>query len=382
LVLSLVGCAGPTGSAPEGRPPLLIGQQLPQPGSWTLAGYHRYRGWLGKEPITLELTFSPGFLGQGLECTGRYYYERHGGAIELLGQRVVAPEDSAQLPVFRSEQPLFLRTWGDCPEQWQAVQVAGPLLHGLWTSRFDFIRQYFELREDYHDAIRYEIKEAAAYTICTPYDEATGVSYSDTSYVTRDYLHLLGPDTLRPEMRRLQCPGPAQRQAQLQALARDATNECAEMSEGLQVLFNGFGLLTLSSYASEIQHLQPHPNHTRQTRAFDLQTGRELLLSDLLDLGAELPLRQVLARKVIQELGRTPSSISRDKSGIQVAPLPEGGVGVLSDGLLFAYGDDELVGYAGGMPVVIIPYTELLPLLRPNSPLRPLLRARGLRLQS
>jgi hypothetical protein len=382
VLLGAIGsCGTPTGSQSTGYSPATSAQKLPQPGKWTLLGYHRYRGWLGQEPITMELIFSPGLFGQGLNCDGTYYYERHGGALEVLGQRVMGSGDADRELVFRPERPLFLSTWYDFPEQWQAVQVAGPLLHGLWTIRFGFVRQYFVMHEDYEDAVRYEVNTAQAYTVCTPYDEATGASYPDTSDITRDYLHMLGPDTLLPALRRLQCPGPAQRQAEMQALAHEEGNECLEMSETIQVLFNGFGLLTVGHYASEVGHLQPHPNNSRQTSTFDLHTGRELLLRDLLDPGTELPLRQAIARQVIQTLGLNSFGLSRDQSGLPIAPLPEGGFGVLSDGLLFGYSDDELVAHAGGTPGILVPWAELLPLLRPNSPLTPLLQAQRRRPQ-
>ena len=61
-----------------------------------------------------------------------------------------------------------------------------------------------------------------------------------------------------------------------------------------------------------------------------------------------------------------------------LVPLSNHGLGMVEEGLLFQYRTYEIVRYIYGPIDITIPYAELIPLLRPDSPVARMLRQRGL----
>jgi len=152
-------------------------------------GYHRYRGTVGGRPVLLELLVdsSQDFSTKGLRCEGSYFYERLAGGDLIL--KAPAP--------YRPGQPL--RLLEDPTGTWQATQPLGPGLSGIWTSRAGR-HLLFVLREDYHDAVRYEILTSHACGPACPPDpdlpQQPG-AWQPYAQLSQTFMHLLGPDTLR-----------------------------------------------------------------------------------------------------------------------------------------------------------------------------------------
>ncbi|OGX90255.1 hypothetical protein [Hymenobacter coccineus] len=116
----------------------------------------------------------------------------------------------------------------------------------------------FELHETYQDAqgqqmaARYDlVEDSAEGPLCTPETEDGAEPKDSTAaepelpaldsprrqpaVVNRTYVHLLGPDTLRPALRGLQCPVPARRAAELQKFVR-SDGSCTETNETVERL--------------------------------------------------------------------------------------------------------------------------------------------------
>ncbi len=320
-------------------------------------------------------------------CEGSYSYDRHPGGQLLL----------RALQFLRPAQPLLLaEAEAGHPRQatgrWQATQPAGPALIGTWVSPAG--KQLpFSLQEDYTDgqghlmAVRYELlEEHVQGAPCQPeaYENEEAADYRQrarelpAASLDRQYLHLLGPEAARPALRALQYPPSRARRAEMRA-ALAAAGDCATNTDNLAVTYNDHGLLALSRYHEEYYQGTPHPNHTLDAAIYDLRTGRVLALADLLRPGTYHALRQFItsALRTEMELGTT-EVLHPAEGDTATTELPRTGVGLAAEGLVFSYSDNELGAYAYGMPSVTIAWADLLPLLRPRTPVARMLRERGL----
>ncbi len=242
----------------------------------------------------------------------------------------------------------------------------------------------FSLHKDYTHAqdriaaVRYELLTENAEVPCKP-EREEGESQADyqtraegaPSGCSQEFLHLLGPDTLRPALRLLQCPVPAKRRR----LVHAAAEGCVHTEESLQVDYNAYGFLALREFNGNEALGAVHPSHSASATVYDLRTGRALKLADIIRSGADTALSRLITHHLEQDEDITSDDfLTLSKA----APLPRNGLGMVEAGLVFQYTTYELVAYVYGMPAVTVPYAELLPLLRPNSPVAHMLRERGL----
>jgi hypothetical protein len=329
-------------------------------------GYHRYRGTIGSLPVTVEVTVAPDAYGahQSLTCRGSYFYDRRGQPLSL------------QAVGYQPQRPLVLRETVYLDEQartgeWRATQPLGPHLTGTWRSADGRRQLPFLLREDYQGAVRYEVLTTVRKgPRCPDSDDHINGPYATLS---RDFVHLLGPDTLRPGQRRLQCPSPTARRTQV----RRAVAECIHLTEWTTISFNGHDLLSVSTSQEEAGFGRPHPSFSGADKVYNLRTGQRVTLAQLLRPGTDSLLLQLLTPRLAQYVA---DYFDQPLRPLTWEPhLPEGGFGLGSEGLTFSYWESD--GVASWPCVgqdVVVPYAELLPLLRPVSPLTPLLRERGL----
>lgn len=355
----------------------------------SFAGYRRFRGTVGDQPVTVELTIGPSNNSRkaATVCEGSYTYDRHpAGQLVLHGPQPFYPQRSLVLIEADTVHP-------DIPTgRWEASQPAGAVLTGTWTSPAG--RQLpFSLHEDYTDgqghlvAVRYEIfMESVVGAPClsefykgeTKAEHRQRLKDQPTASFDRQYLYLLGPEAKQPALRLLQCPPPRQRRAALQQALKEA-GDCMTVSDKLGVTYNDYGLLAFYEYHEEFYQGADHPNHGINATIYDLRTGETLALDGLLKPGTNHALRQLITRELQEEMELDASEVLHPAEGDSTnTELPRAGVGLSADGLIFQYGDDELGAYAYGMPSVTIPYAELIPLLRPDSPVARMLRQRGL----
>jgi hypothetical protein len=207
----------------------------------------------------------------------------------------------------------------------------------------------------------------------------------------QEHLRLLGPDTLRPAVARIQAPLPAERGewARRQATKKlryitDARTGWYEEPRGteeefsnLYVVYLDYGLLCLTedhSYCSGNSAC----HHSFSNTVYDLHTGNALALDDIVQPGAMGALRRMLPRYLrTDDLFSTGVGFrSADES--EPMPLPYNDeFGLVDEGFVFKYSDRELDGFRWG-PEITLPWAELQPLLRPDTPVARMLRERGL----
>jgi hypothetical protein len=353
-------------------------------------GYHRYRGMVGGQPVTVELTIGPEVgSSAALVCEGSYHYDRHpAGRLLLSAPRPFRPRQALVLAETDAQRPTG---------RWLAGQVVGASITGTWRSPTGQLLP-FSLREDYTDgrgqlmAVQYEVVEATAKLPCRPErkEEETTANYRariasiDHGY-SQSFLHLLGPDTLRPALRDLQCPVPAVRRQQVRAAAKE-DDGCNLYMASLHVDYNAYGLLAWSESWTEEYEAGARPQHGMRSALYDLRTGHIITIEDVFKPSTDTLLQRLITQHILHD----DNSDIEPEPGLKVpvhaadlAPLPAAGLSMADKGVEFAYHIDEfdrLPLLLGGTTLfsVIVPFAELLPFLRPDSPVVRMLRERGL----
>jgi hypothetical protein len=380
LVL-LIGCQTDTKRKVEEQVATVAAVPVP---TTPFVGYHRYLGTVGGRAVTLEIIITPAVEKEPAKCEGHYYYSQGSG-----GQLFVSYTGA-----YQAQQPLRLTESADnlkskVTGHWQAVQPAGPLLTGMWSSPSG--KQLpFSLHEDYTDgqghvaAVQYELLQEGVEVPCQSEleeGESKAAYRARTKGLTSSYsqffLHLLGSDTLRPALRALQCPVPARRQGQMRKEVGYAG--CNQMVHELEVSYNAHGLLSLASFYNEDNEGAVHPAHGVSTITYDLRTGRALAIAALIRPGTD----SILSRLITQHLEQDEDVVYDEllnhfATDSTLAPLPQQGLGIADEGLEFTYTTYEILPYVHPPVTLLVPWRELLPLLSPDSPVARMLRERGL----
>lgn len=258
---------------------------------------------------------------------------------------------------------------------WHLAGPLGPTLRGQWLDAAGRARS-FRLRENYRQAVPYDIQ---ALTL-------TGRKVADagcrTPSTTCDYLHLRG--TLRPAWQRVQAPGLATRKRRLLATAEQA----GETSYFLTVRLNDFQLLSYQTFY-EFYPWDGGRQNELESALFDLTTGRALSLVSQLQPTYKPPLRRLLLQHLQQDLAQPRSALTGpSRSPTANEPTAEAVLANLvltGAGIEASYFPAELADVVGpaievrSIPYsVLVPYTELRPLVRPGTPLAHMLQLRGL----
>jgi hypothetical protein len=325
-------------------------------------GYHRYRGLLGDRPVQLDLTVTV-YPQPYASVAGSANLEWD---FEYLDSN--QPLGSSPSCTFPASQPLEIG-WTDRSTSSQQErklctdQPVGPLLTGTYALGRWLVP--FRVQEDYSDCLRYEIVHEE--TVGPPIRHGEDTVQAS---VSREYLHLLGADTLRLARARMQCPWPAQRERVRQALAQRLESR-THSNQFMDVQLNEANLLAYTlEEREESEGSRYYESHFRQV-LYDLRTGRELRLFDQLRPGGR---RQLLRLLHQQAMGDTARARNRDfwrKNGN--LPLPDQGFTVTMGGLEAYYAEHEseldMHGYSQ-----TIAWAALRPLLRPHSPLHRLLQ--------
>ena len=320
-------------------------------------GYHRYRGTLDGRPVELELDVTAALAG--VDPTGSVdatCFFTFLDSSKILNTNVCSG--------ISANQPLEMVRWADPEENRFKIslctdQAIGPLLTGTYALGNRLVP--FRVQEDYLDCLRYEVLNER--TLGLP--EVPGED-SLWSSVERDYLHLLGPDTLRPARARMQCPIPAQREQTRAALAKRITGG-VQNNQYLWVRLNKANLFSYTLDEREEWVGSRHYEETTRQVLYDLRTGQELNILGQLRPGGQRRLHQLLIR---QAMADTAYARNRDHWRTEGGPLPlpEQGFAVTPEGLVAYYSEHEseenMYNYSQ-----TITWADLRPLLRPNSPL-------------
>nr|GEU80794.1 hypothetical protein [Tanacetum cinerariifolium] len=366
--LATTSCEETTQQALTTAPPLEPAP-VPLPSSAQL-GYHRYVGTVGGRPALVEINL---WLEEGpdrrlhAKLAGSLYYRTTGLDSWLGDVAWVRPDQWLEttytdytkpsvgprihISILCAEQPPglpLLTGWYTPPEQRQALPVY--------------------LRESYVDGVRYELLHEAS----RGRSYMAGEGATDSTEVEQTYIHLLGSDTLRPALARLQCPPPeARRRSRLALAAR--LSPAGYYRDNIDVTLNEENLLGYKQTIMQGHSFSRYYQESRPCRLVDLCTGRPLTLVAQLRPGKLRQMQRLLTQQAQADTvaaGARAHWWSRGQ-----LPPPTGGFEVTPSGWVATYVEPEsqLNTYAYNQT---LNWATLRPLLRPQSPLYRLLRVR------
>lgn len=241
------------------------------------------------------------------------------------------------------------------------------------------------LRETYLGAARYEqpLWELRHYHLRRDSSRTT----LDSAFFHRLYITVSLPQNpaAQQRLRRALAPpfGPAAMPVYLDTLLARKQQQAAgyQFHSATDVVYNAHSLFSVLEVTSRQQgpDYQSHEWYTGST--FDLRTGRRLPLAALLVPGYQKRLL-ALFRQALQQA--RPAQPGYGDIGGPSPRLPVGGFTLTPAGLVFTYDDrdDARLGQPDyptdrGLEIEL-PYADLLPLIRADGPLAPVLRERGL----
>ncbi len=110
-----------------------------------------------------------------------------------------------------------------------------------------------------------------------------------------------------------------------------------------------------------------HPYHYSLTVNYDLGQGRQLALSSLFLPGSNY--LETISSYCIAELRKQPYSDSFSLGGASPAPENYRKWNITTDGLLITFDQYQVAPGAAGSQKIVVPYSELQPLIDPQGPL-------------
>jgi hypothetical protein len=330
-------------------------------------GYHRYVGTIGGRPVlaetTLELQENP-YPDTLLHAKwdGTFYY-RATGLGDWLGQASRFRADQSletnyQKVVGQSSSPLAVLC---------ADQPPGPVLTGWYTPPGQRQALPISLRESYADGVRYELLYEESYGPAEPTAQRDGTL--DSASVAQHYLHLLGSDTLRPALARLQCLWPAARRRARRRRLHYRRYDYYQ--DDILVTLNEGSLLAYTRYEVRGAYGSRYDQEGRHSYVLDLRTGRPLSLATQLRPGGWQQVQRLLTHRALAD------AAARHWVQAGRLPLPPGGFELTPTGWVATYSEpqyeEDYYTYT-----VTLDWATLRPLLRAGSPLRRLLKWRRL----
>lgn len=114
-----------------------------------------------------------------------------------------------------------------------------------------------------------------------------------------------------------------------------------------------------------------HPGDASRTITYDLQDGRDLSLTDLFVPDSDY--LNPIAKYCIAQLSTRDIGFQGFELGATAAPENYRNWNITPDGLTITFDEYQVAPYAAGPQTVVVPYSELAPLIRPDGPLAPYL---------
>jgi hypothetical protein len=110
-----------------------------------------------------------------------------------------------------------------------------------------------------------------------------------------------------------------------------------------------------------------HPGDTSRTINFDLEQGRELALADLFQPGADF--LAVISKYCNAQLNTRDIGFQGFELGATATAANYRNWNIIADGLMVTFDEYQVAPYAAGPQTVIIPYSELAQIIRPDGAL-------------
>ncbi len=349
----------------------------------TVTGFHkRFVGTINKNiPIVLQLSRT------GEELSGYYYYTKVGVPLRLAGKLKPNGWKISEYANGETQTGTF------------DGNLVGGKIVGIWkTAKGD--KQYdFELKEDYSSgAMAFDnfhmegtlrlFKEHEMPSANMKIDANFPQNFENQAVLKKIQDAMI--EKLEPVGGRVDIAG-AMRQSiknYLEAYKKDMENATIEDAVGdmsyqysynaeksIKVAFNDHYVLSLLVWNYEFTG-GAHGNTNAEYLVFDLKTGNLVTTKDLFQANANVRTKlEALINEQFRKDQNIPAKTSLTEFGMSAdkIPIPENFF-VTQEGIVFFYNVYEIAAYAMGQFEVMIPFAKLKPLLKPDQPLKNLIK--------
>ena len=317
-----------------------------------------FRGWVGKYPVRMTLR-----RGAGGELSGSYSYEGRAGELALKGTvdaggKVVLEEfDGAK------QTGVFSGSWEE------KEYLPGVRIEGDWKRPGGGGAQGFSLSEESGAGPRVTSKRLREQDARRRYEvEAVYPQVAAAVGFNRLVENLVRKEVREFKGRPSEVP------------PRDAPANSLRVDHSVRLATDE--LVSAEFTVSHLEHGMAHPAYELRAVNYDLKAGRQLALADLFRPGSDYLKRISSAaverlRRLGLETGGDANVFLSDPDYLEGASpkLKNYRVWTLTPrGLAVTFEPYQVGPFAAGAPSVLIPYSELREVIRPDGPLAPLLK--------
>lgn len=330
-----------------------------------VAGGRIFTGAISDKKIQMTLT------REGDQLSGTYFYQKIGSDISLKGQ-LKGENFTLQ------ESDNSGKQTGEFKGKWtQPANLPGAELEGSWSkpnSKEEGLNFYAtEQIIEFNNGLRVVTKgikeedKKKKYSIDVAYPELTGATNPNADKFNQEVKNLVTKEV-----------GDFKKGEQEQS-AEDAPPPDAEMGSdftmGYDVVLATNDLVSISFYVSSFEAGAAHPNNYAHVFNYDLKNGKALKLSDLFKPGANY--LDAISRYAISDLKKQPDQEGIDDEWRQNGAGPKeenyNSWNISKKGIYITFDPYQVASYAAGPQHVIVPFSVLKDMLKPDSPLAPVM---------
>jgi hypothetical protein len=308
---------------------------------------------------------------QGDQISGTYFYQKIGSDISLKGQ-VKGGEFTLQ------EFDNSGKQTGEFKGKWNEPQyLPGAELEGTWSkpgSKQEPLNFYAtEQLIEFNNGLRVvtkEIKEEdkkKKYSVEVEYPELTGAANPNADKFNQGVKSLATKEV-----------GDFKKGEQEQS-AEDVPADAetgSDISSGYDVVLANDDLVSILLQFSNFEAGAAHPNNYAHVFNYDLKNGKALKLADLFKPGSDY--LSVISRYTVIDLKKRLGPEGVDDDWINNGAGPEAdnyqNWNISKKGLAIDFDPYQVASYAAGPQHVVVPYSVLKDVIKPDGPLAPLMK--------
>jgi len=328
------------------------------------AGGRIFTGFLSDKKIQMTLN------RQGNQLSGTYFYQKIGSDISLKGQ-VKGEEFTLQ------EFDNGGKQTGEFKGKWNEPQyLPGAELEGTWSKpnskdSLDFYAT--EQMIEFNNGLRVvskEIKEEdkkKKYSIDVQYPELTGTANPNADKFNQGVKSLASKeaaDFKKGEQEQSADEAPAD------------SEMGSDISSSYDVIMANDDLVCVLLQFSNFEAGAAHPNNYAHAFNFDLKNGKALKLSDLFKPGSDY--LSVLSRYALPDLKKRlgPDGVDDEWLNNGAGPKAENyqNWNISKKGLAIDFDPYQVASYAAGPQHIVVPYSVLKDIIKPDGVLAPLIK--------
>jgi hypothetical protein len=314
--------------------------------------------------INYDLKVEMTLVRDGDRLTGTYFYPRIGKNIDLKGTVSNGNVDLRESAETGKETGVFKGKWTSNPMGLAEIEGKWSRPDGSKETDFQVSQQPIEFPTSVRvvPKVIKEVNKKLRYSVDAEYPEIQGDSRFDKfnqearSMVTKDVAAFKSSET--PE-------------------AGDETSEQSDetqtstMDIGYQIRFATENIISVEFYSSQYERGAAHGNSYTTVLNYDVKNGRKISLADLFNPKSNhLSVLSAYSSKDLKERLRKDDMLDDDmlKSGTEPRADNFAAWTITRKGLWITFDPYQVAAYAAGPQHVLVPYSALKDLIKPDGP--------------